>query len=186
MIGARTGRWLGGLAAALLASVACSSVQQHDIGIQAPDSSEAGFGPVGDYLDHRCGTHDCHGQAGRNLRIWGCNGMRIDPYDPPSCNRMTGGSDTTPHEHLATYRSLVGLEPSVMSAVVASRGEYADLLTFVRKARGTETHKGGALITPGDDQDKCITSWLSGGTDVLACSNALGYPIFSAPDASAE
>ena len=29
---------------------------------------------------HRCGSLDCHGQTGRNLRIWGCEGMRLDPH----------------------------------------------------------------------------------------------------------
>ena len=48
----------------------------------------------------------------------------------------------------------------------------------MRKARGLEAHKGGALITPGDAQDICITSWLAGNTDMTACGNALGYPMF--------
>ncbi len=176
---------VGWIAGSALAALGCSSVEQSYIGINEPDSSEEGFGPVADYLDHRCGTHDCHGQVGRNLRIWGCNGMRLDPFDVPSCNRLTGGSATNKNEHIATYRSLVGLEPSVMSAVVAGHGRDPGLLTFVRKARGTESHKGGQLITPGDDQDVCITSWLAGSTNTVACSQALGYPVFGTPDASA-
>jgi hypothetical protein len=56
----------------------------------------------------------------------------------------------------------------------------------VRKARGTEAHKGGQLITPGDDQDKCITSWLAGATDTTSCVNAFGMPQFPTPDASTE
>jgi hypothetical protein len=175
-------------AAALAAAtaVACSSPQQQRIGIDAPDSSELGFGPVADYLDHRCGTLDCHGQMGRNLRIWGCNGMRLDPFGVPSCDRTTGGTPSTAMEHQATFRSLVGLEPAVMTTVVRLHGQHPELLTFVRKARGTEAHKGGQLITPGDDQDTCITSWLANGTDLGACGNALGYPIFPTPDASTE
>jgi hypothetical protein len=179
------GRWaMGGLALAWVA--ACSGVEQRRIGINAPDSSEEGFGPVADYLDYRCGTLDCHGQTGRNLRIWGCNGMRLDPYDVPSCNRQAGGRATTPNEHQATYRSLIGLEPTVMSDVVAGRGRRPELLTFVRKARGTEAHKGGQLVMPGDDQDTCITSWLASSTDLGACAKALGYPIFPMQDGSIE
>jgi hypothetical protein len=141
---------------------------------------------VGDYLDHRCGSLDCHGQVDRNLRIWGCEGMRLDPQSLPSCSpKPVGGGFTTPDEHLATYRSLVGLEPTVMSAVVEGHGAHPELLTFVRKARGLEAHKGGALITPGDDQDVCITSWLAGQTDLNACSNARLYPMFPL-DASFE
>jgi hypothetical protein len=111
--------------------------------------------------------------------------MRLDPEAVPICSVPLGGSSTTPDEHQATYRSLVGLEPAVMSAVVAAHGAHPELLTFVRKARGLEAHKGGVLITPGDDQDECITSWLAGSTDITACANALGYPMFPT-DASAE
>jgi hypothetical protein len=75
-----------------------------------------------------------------------------------------------------------------MSTVVAGHGENPELLTFVRKARGTETHKGGALITPGDAQDTCITSWLAGSTNTMACATAIGFPMFPPlpTDASAE
>jgi hypothetical protein len=164
----------------------CSTVPSDlRIGLDAPDGSEQGFGPVADYLDHRCGSLDCHGQVGRNLRIWGCEGMRLAPTDIPQCSRALGGSGTTPAEHQATYRSLVGLEPAVMSAVVAGGGMHPELLTFVRKARGTESHKGGTLITPGDAQDTCVTSWLSGNTSTAACAAAIGFPMFPT-DASAE
>jgi hypothetical protein len=175
-----------GLVAVVVGAASCSGVQQHTIGIDAPSGSEAEFGPVADYLEHRCGSLDCHGQPGRNLRIWGCEGMRLDPADIPSCNRLLGGRPTTPDEHQSTYRSLVGLEPSVMSAVVQDHGQDPELLTFVRKARGTETHAGGQLITPGDPQDVCITSWLAGATDTTACVNAVAYPAFPMPDASTE
>ena len=94
-------------------------------------------------------------------------------------------SQATPDEHTATYRSLVGLEPEVMSQVVAGHGAHPELLTFVRKARGTETHKGGQLITPGDVQDTCIVSWLAGATDTTACVQALAFPIFPAADGGA-
>jgi hypothetical protein len=143
-----------------VAIVSCSAVPSDArIGIDAPNGSEEEFGIVGDYLDHRCGSLDCHGQPGRNLRIWGCEGMRLDPHDVPLCSVPQGGSQTTSAEHQATYRSLVGLEPAVMSTVV-------------------EAHKGGVLIAPGDDQDVCVTSWLAGATDVIACANAIGYPAF--------
>ncbi len=164
----------------------CSTVPANArIGIDAPNGSEEEFGIVGDYLNHRCGSLDCHGQVGRNLRIWGCEGMRLDPSAIPGCSVPQGGSPTTPAEHQATYRSLVGLEPEVMSTVVQDHGAHPELLTFVQKARGEEAHKGGALITPGDPQDVCITSWLAGQTDQNACANALGYPEFPL-DASPE
>lgn len=167
---------------------ACSTVPSDPrIGLDEPSGSEQQFGPVADYLDHRCGSLDCHGQIGRNLQIWGCEGMRLAPTDIPECSRVLGGRGTTPDEQQATYRSLVGLEPTVMSQVVDHGGQDPDLLTFVRKARGLEAHVGGALITPGDAQDVCITSWLAGDTDAGACTAALGFPLFpTLSDASTE
>lgn len=166
--------------ATLLLSTACSTAPSDArIGVVAPNSSEAAFGqPVGNFLGHRCGTLDCHGQPGRNLRIWGCEGMRLSPADVSICKRTQGGRSTTPEEHLATYRSIVGLEPTVMSEVVANHGRDPELLTFIRKARGVESHKGGALFVPGDDQDVCVTSWLSGQTNLTACNNAFAQPDF--------
>jgi hypothetical protein len=152
-------------------AAACSGVPNDSrIGVNAPDRAQ--FDPVGKLLDHRCGSLDCHGNRQRNLIMFGCEGLRLDPGDTPGC-RATGGKDTTIAEMDATYRSLVGLEPAVMSAVVTGHGLHPELLTFVRKARGDESHKGGILIAPGDVQDKCITSWLAGTTDASACNSAL-------------
>jgi len=165
--------------ASLLFMSACSEAPADTrIGIFSPNASEQAFGPVGDFLGHRCGSLDCHGSQARNLRIWSCEGLRLAATDAAICSRAKGGRRTTPEEHTATYRSLVGLEPVVMSTVVETGGENPELLTFVRKARGTEAHKGGALIVPGDAQDQCITTWLSGRTNLKACSDAFVQPKF--------
>jgi hypothetical protein len=195
MIVGRILPYAGVLAGALVTASAvssCSSVPDNArIGIDAPSGSDSQFRSVGEYLNIRCGSLDCHGQTSRNLRIWGCNGMRLDPKAIPSCLPIGGGSLTTEQELQATYRSLVGLEPTVMSEVYDNHGAHPELLTFVRKARGLEAHKGGTLITPGDDQDICITSWLAGNTNNMECSLAQGYPMFPLPgsadgDAAAE
>jgi hypothetical protein len=157
--------------ALLILLSACSSVPDNArIGIAEPDRTQ--FDPVGSYLDHRCGSLDCHGSPQRNLVLWGCEGLRLDPKDVPGCARM-GGKDTTEPEFDASFRSLVGLEPTVMNQVIAGKGQHPELLTFVRKARGEEAHKGGALIIPGDAQDTCIVSWLAGATDTASCTQAL-------------
>lgn len=185
------------LAAALLsagAASSCSAVPANQrIGIEAPSGNETEFGqPVGDYLEGRCGTLDCHGSLSRSLRVYGCQGMRLDSEMRPGClpikepNGQFLQTITSPAEHAATYRSLVGLEPTVMSEVYQSGGAHPELLTFVRKARGLEAHKGGALITPGDPQDICITSWLAGKTNMTACFQAQTYPMIPQPDASVE
>ncbi len=166
---------------ALVAFAACSTPDADArLGVDAPDRSQ--FDHVGQLLDRRCGTLDCHGSDFRNLRVFGCEGLRLDPMDEPRCRRF-GGKDTTPAELDATYRSLVGLEPALMSAVIQGKGQHPELLTFVRKARGTEAHKGGTLVQPGDSQDRCITSWLAGTTDVAACDSS--FPDSAEEDAGA-
>jgi hypothetical protein len=162
------------LGASALAAWACSSAPSDSrIGVDAPDRAQ--FDDVGNFLDHRCGSLDCHGSAQRNLIIYGCEGLRLDPAAEPGC-RTSGGTDTTAAELDATYRSLVGLEPALMSAVVRGKGEHPEALTLVRKARGSEEHKGGALVVPGDAQDLCIASWLAGSTSTDACAQALTTP----------
>lgn len=219
---------LSGVCAIL--ALSCSSTTNTRIGIDAPPFTDESFGPLGDYLDHRCGTADCHGQPGRNLRIWGCEGMRLEAGAVPVCSpkingvKIPGAGPTTVAEHQATYRSLVGLEPQVMTEVwdgcknqVDDAGNalyppgsscHPELLTFVQKARGAQAHKGGQLICieppcpPGvpnpdyplqtangkvmtDPQDVCIVSWLEGATDMTACQQALGIPMYPT-DAGSE
>jgi hypothetical protein len=167
------------LAVVSLLSACSSAPSDSRIGVIAPNASEEAFGkPVGNFLGHRCGSLDCHGQPGRNLRVWSCEGMRFSPNDVSICKRSLGGASTTEAEHQATYRSIVGLEPAAMSEVVANHGRDPELLTFIRKPRGTEAHKGGTLFVPGDDQDVCVTSWLSGRTNLTACNAAFENPVF--------
>ena len=125
------------------------------------------FPAVADLLEKRCGTLDCHGSAFRNLRVYGSLGLRLAPNDRP----LSKGQ-TTPEEYDADFESIVGLEPEIMGEVVADGGANPDRLTFVRKARGSEHHKGGSLMQAGDPQDTCITSWLAGKTDVAGCASA--------------
>jgi len=156
---------------ALVGIAACGGAPSDSrIGVTVPDRSQ--FPPVSDVLDHRCGSLDCHGNRQRNMIVYGCEGLRLDPADAPGC-RASGGKNTTVAEYDATFRSLVGLEPAVMSSVVAGKGADPELLTFVRKARGTEGHKGGQLFTAGDPQDTCVTTWLGGKTNTDACTAAL-------------
>jgi len=171
-----------------LAVVAACSFAPSDarIGVNAPsfqeftrDDGTLPLTSVADFMDHRCGSLDCHGNPQRNLQMWGCMGQRLPldggPGDAivPGC-RSSGGVNTTLPEYEASYRSLVGLEPEVMSTVVsAGASGNPDLLTYVRKARGEESHKGGMIVTPGDDGDLCLTSWLIGPSNTAACASAI-------------
>ncbi len=127
------------------------------------------FPAVSDLLDHRCGTLDCHGVTYRNLRIYGREGLRFAATDRPTSKPST----TTVAEYDATFASLVALEPETMSAVVADQGAAPERLTFVRKARGTEDHKGLAIWSEGGPEDLCVTTWLAGKIDAAACAKAL-------------
>ncbi len=161
---------VGVLAATVAGSPACSPPSDARIGIDAP--SEPNFPPVADLLAYRCGSLDCHGSPQRNLVIWSCYGLRSDPTTAPGC-RQQGGTNTTPAEYQQTYDSLVALEPAVMSQVVASGGANPDLLTFVRKARGEEDHKGGKLWNAGSPDDLCAADWLAGQATSGVCGGAL-------------
>jgi hypothetical protein len=134
---------------------------------------ESTFSPVANLLSLRCGAIDCHGTTARNLRIYGSTGLRWLPSDMPfypACN--------TTEENLQSYDSIVGLEPESMSAV-ASGGDPS-LLTMVRKARGTESHKGGQIWTTGDDSDLCLTTWLRGELNASACEHAVSGAVSTA------
>jgi hypothetical protein len=164
------------LVAAALASVVASlscSVPPSDgryTPVKLPDEST--FPPVAELLSLRCGAIDCHGATGRNLRIYGSTGLRWLPSDKPFypvCN--------TAEEDQQSYDSVVGLEPESMSEV-ASGGDPS-LLTMVRKARGTEDHKGGQIWTQGDDSDLCLTTWLTGSPSSSDCKNAVTSSVTS-------
>ncbi len=163
-------RLLLGMGALVAVGFACAASPDSNarVPIVAPDLGS--FQPVSAFLEHRCGSLDCHGQVGRNLRVLGHEGLRLDPNDVP------GGSPTTAAEIEANYGSVASLEPEVMAAVVGDGGAHPERLTLVRKGRGTEHHKGGALVVVGDVQDRCLTSWLAGTTDGAACAAALDTP----------
>lgn len=148
-------------------SLGCSSVEQKSVAIDTPDRTQ--FPQVADAISPSCATLDCHGQVGRNFRMYWQRGLRLDPAARP------GEGETTPDEYDLTFRSLVALEPLKMDAVVKGT-QKPDSLTLVRKARGTEAHKGGAMNPLGSDADRCLVSWLSGAIDSAACKAAAAPP----------
>jgi hypothetical protein len=123
----------------------------------------ATFEPVHDVLQPTCGTLDCHGQVGRALRLYGGRGLRLLKTDNPA------DDPTTPDEYDQSYWSVIGLEPEIISDVVTDQGRRPERLTLVRKARNQEHHKGGQLFVAGDYRDRCLTSWLAGQLDLVAC-----------------
>lgn len=127
------------------------------------------FERVADAMQPHCGTLDCHGQAGRDMRLFGGRGLRLAPDGNP----LDG--DTTPAEYDATFWSVVGLEPETLTAVIQDQGADPERLSLIRKARGHERHKGGTLMNLGDDLDRCLTSWLVGVIAEAQCQAAAMY-----------
>ena len=147
------------------------------LGCAAPDSGErtepsgavrgAEFRPVAQVLVERCGSLDCHGSKYRNMHLYGFGSSRLAPGTLPEA------PDTTQEEADRDYDAVVALEPDLMRDVVREGGALPDRLTFVRKARGSEAHKGGSPITRGDAADLCILSWLASTVDQTACRSAV-------------
>jgi len=145
--------------------VACApsldeQAREHGTGLAAPSRDD--FPGVGDALQLSCGTLDCHGQVGRNLRLYGDGGLRLAATDNPL------GDATTDLEYLASYQSLVSLEPETLSNVVTLQAD-PNQLSLLRKARGLEHHKGGQRTQTGDPLDRCILLWLTGKFDPNPC-----------------
>jgi hypothetical protein len=136
------------------------------------DAFTGGPGQVGvsTFLERRCGSLDCHGQAGRPLRLYSQRGLRLAVDDVP------GGLATSADELRANYDSLSGLEPELLTEVVSEGGVRPERLLFIKKPRLLEGHKGGAAIVAGDDGDNCLTSWLRNATDFTACAAASQLP----------
>lgn len=161
------------LAVALFA--ASCSTPDNKLRIDPVGPSAQSFEWVVDALDYRCGSLDCHGSTYRNLRIYGYGALRLQAGDTPATvGALPTGAQ--PSEVSATYDSIIALEPAIMRDVVQANGQGSDRLTFVRKGRGEEAHKGGQRIVQGDDADVCIQSWLQGAVDVKACQRVRQEP----------
>ncbi len=144
-----------------------AQTREHDAVLAAP--AVADFPAVGDALEVSCGTLDCHGQVGRNLRVYGYGGLRLSAPDTPA------GDPTTELEYLSSYVSLVSLEPEALSEVVALQSD-PNQLSLVRKTRGIEHHKGGQRARTGDSLDRCIVLWLTGKFDPAPCADVVDAP----------
>jgi hypothetical protein len=119
------------------------------------------------YLERRCGSLDCHGQAGRPLLLRSKNGLRLSPND------TTGGNPRTNEEVRANYVAVIGLEPEILASVAAEGGADPERLMLLRKPLGTERHKGGKIFADRSDGGYvCLISWLRGTLDASACDSA--------------
>jgi hypothetical protein len=131
--------------------------------------NRVGFEVVADAMQLHCGTLDCHGQIGRNMRLYGMYGLRLSPQDDPL------NQPTSQAEYDADFWSVVGLEPEAMAKVVDHQ-TGPETLSMIRKARGIEKHKGGQLDVQGDALDRCMVGWLVGPLDTDACNSVVQTP----------
>lgn len=135
---------------------------------------------VSPFLERKCATLDCHGQAGRPLRLFSGRGLRLPSSD---AGTFPGSGDTTGFEKTANYRSVIGLEPELMSRVEAGLAQPRDLLLLQKPlGLGTppESHKGGQVLAPmGDPGEACLRTWINAGAnrepfDSASCTKAAG------------
>ncbi len=131
--------------------------------------ARANFEQVADAMQPHCGTLDCHGEVGRNMRLFGGRGLRL----AAGANPLDG--DTTPAEYDSTFWSVTGLEPETLTAVLEAKGADPERLSLIRKGRGHERHKGGTLMNAGDPLDQCLVSWLAGAIAAGPCMVAAKY-----------
>ena len=157
---------LSALLFGVVAPIGCAETTEEQA-THLPSKSQ--FPVVLDALERRCGTLDCHGAPGRNLRLYTGSGLRLDPKDIP------GNGQTTAEEYDASYWSVFGLEPEVMSAVIGDGGADPLRLLLIQKARGMDHHRPGAIIDAEDPADKCIRSWLKGKTSETVCKEAAAF-----------
>jgi len=129
---------------------------------------------VSKVFEKRCGSLDCHGNAGRNMRIYSGQGLRL----PNDAGLGPGTGDTTLDEITANYQSILTLEPEETNEVILGGDPYK--LLVVKKPLELEKHKGGQTIRRGDDAERCIVSWLeeepTKPVDQQACERAAIFP----------
>jgi hypothetical protein len=135
--------------------------------------SRADFPVVSAALQRRCATLDCHGQVGRNLRLYGFGGLRLSTPEAPIADPIV--DPTTSPELDSSYASTIGLEPEALWRVLA-QGADPNELSLIRKTRGIEKHKGGQLAREGDLLDRCIVLWLTGHADQDPCQRVVDAP----------
>ncbi len=123
------------------------------------------------YLQRRCGTLDCHGQAGRAYRMYGQSGFRLYNQD---AGLVSGQQPTTEQEIQANFQAIVALEPEELNRVVASQGDEDALKRWIwiRKPLRLERHKGGPAMAEDDSGYKCVLAWMR-----VATFDANGTPI---------
>jgi hypothetical protein len=130
---------------------------------------------VDNYLGRRCATLDCHGQLGRGLRLFSQNGLRAFDAAGAGFFPLTSGKEAVSDDEVTqNYLAVVGLEPEVMTQVMAGGGADPLKLLLLKKPLLYEGHKGGQVMVDNSDPGyKCIASWLAGALDQDSCNKSV-------------
>jgi hypothetical protein len=175
--------WSVASAAAVLAlggALSCSIPTQSStdpIG-DLPDKASFLDNNVSEFLEHRCGGLDCHGQVGRPLRLYGQWGLRLKEKD----DGQRDTSPTTEDEKAENYLTVVGLEPENLAACFASKGVEFATFQLLKKPIDIEgqgvRHKGGPVLRPtqNDAGWQCLYGWVSGKVEKDQCDEAAKIP----------
>jgi hypothetical protein len=156
------------LAGVLLGLAACSSLEP-PAEVARLDSA-AYVRDVHPYVAARCATLDCHGMAGRPLRIYSELGLRA--------RAELRGHPLTLEEQLANVQAVEGLDPGVAA------DEHLLLRKPLALALGGIAHKGKEIwLERSDPGYVCLRGWLVGAPDAAACAAA--YEPVKIPDAPA-
>jgi len=135
----------------LLALGACAIDEQTTSVVDSP-------GTLGDFetyvqpvLQAGCASLDCHGNAGRPLRLYARNGLRIDV--------ALRGEDASDGEMLSNIAAIAGLEPGVDKVE-----DHLLLLKPLAVEAGGLHHIGGDLWPDQSDAVyRCLHAWLRAG-----------------------
>jgi hypothetical protein len=180
------------LAALCAATVSCASLPENDTRETVLPSYET-FNVVSEPLELHCGSLDCHGAGGRNFRLYGWGGLRLERLAELLNPELTGepvaqvppepvplelpeaspaGAQTTEEELWMNYVSVVSLQPELSSTVLVEQ-RNAEKLLLVSKGRGQVHHKGLHAMEIGDATDRCVISWFLGTVDAAACGDSI-------------
>jgi hypothetical protein len=151
-----------------LAAIACGGPPDDQVVHGVAPSADA-FAQVSPAIERHCGTLDCHGSSARNMRVYGIDGLRLAP------DSVTGDQSTSVEEVLATYASIIAIQPEVLSRIVLEGGQRPERWLPVAKGREMEGHKGGRRMVAGDDTDVCITSWLANAVAADRCDTSAQF-----------
>jgi hypothetical protein len=188
----RTALRAAALVTAVSAALGCATVDEDAVTtVDCPVADSTNFRPVSAVLEQRCGTLDCHGDAARPLRIYGQIGLRRpEPRDSKNLNpgeyeKYYSGDTaiaTTQAELNDNAAAVCGLEPELLQKLRDGSETDPGTLTFIRKARLEEKHKGGRIWSAGETPDQCMINWLTGHPtpekpiDIAPCKDPLSIP----------